>query len=191
MIRRPPRSTQSRSSAASDVYKRQAIYTPSDADLIAGTVTLTYTTNDQTGICSPVESSMILTIKKAVDITSQPSNTSICASYSGNLNVVATGDGLTYQWYKGAIGSGVAIVNSSNITGATGSSLNFTRASLANDAGPYYAIVSGASPCAAVTTDQVTLMVDQNIDITTEPITQTVCENTYVSLTVTADAGGD
>ena len=27
MIRRPPRSTQSRSSAASDVYKRQGIYT--------------------------------------------------------------------------------------------------------------------------------------------------------------------
>src|SRR5450756_883261 len=28
MIRRPPRSTQSRSSAASDVYKRQAAYVP-------------------------------------------------------------------------------------------------------------------------------------------------------------------
>src|SRR5659263_274802 len=28
MIRRPPRSTQSRSSAASDVYKRQPAYTP-------------------------------------------------------------------------------------------------------------------------------------------------------------------
>eukprot|EP01015_Nassula_variabilis_P019332 TRINITY_DN3260_c0_g1_i12.p2 TRINITY_DN3260_c0_g1~~TRINITY_DN3260_c0_g1_i12.p2 ORF type:complete len:107 (-),score=40.58 TRINITY_DN3260_c0_g1_i12:53-373(-) len=28
MIRRPPRSTQSRSSAASDVYKRQTIYNP-------------------------------------------------------------------------------------------------------------------------------------------------------------------
>ena len=28
MIRRPPRSTQSRSSAASDVYKRQVIYAP-------------------------------------------------------------------------------------------------------------------------------------------------------------------
>ena len=35
MIRRPPRSTQSRSSAASDVYKRQAI---SDAMLIVKTV---------------------------------------------------------------------------------------------------------------------------------------------------------
>ena len=30
MIRRPPRSTQSRSSAASDVYKRQLLHTASD-----------------------------------------------------------------------------------------------------------------------------------------------------------------
>ena len=35
MIRRPPRSTQSRSSAASDVYKRQIIYRRSHAELPA------------------------------------------------------------------------------------------------------------------------------------------------------------
>src|SRR5450756_2724751 len=32
MIRRPPRSTQSRSSAASDVYKRQGVYRPRGTD---------------------------------------------------------------------------------------------------------------------------------------------------------------
>src|SRR5450756_1880272 len=32
MIRRPPRSTQSRSSAASDVYKRQVVHLPAVAD---------------------------------------------------------------------------------------------------------------------------------------------------------------
>ena len=168
-----------------------AIYTPSNADINAGTVTLTYTTIDQSGICSPVESSMILTIKKAVEINSQPSNTAICASYSANLNVVASGDGLTYQWYKGTIGSGVAIVNSSNITGASSNILNFKQAST-DDAGPYYAIVSGTSPCTEIITDQVTLKVDQSITITTQPITQTVCQGvTNLSFTVAANAGSD
>src|SRR5450756_1386531 len=36
MIRRPPRSTQSRSSAASDVYKRQHDLAPTKANLITG-----------------------------------------------------------------------------------------------------------------------------------------------------------
>eukprot|EP00657_Telonema_sp_P-1_P006793 TRINITY_DN26218_c0_g1_i1.p1 TRINITY_DN26218_c0_g1~~TRINITY_DN26218_c0_g1_i1.p1 ORF type:complete len:114 (+),score=43.54 TRINITY_DN26218_c0_g1_i1:69-410(+) len=36
MIRRPPRSTQSRSSAASDVYKRQALLLPSALPTVAG-----------------------------------------------------------------------------------------------------------------------------------------------------------
>src|SRR5450756_3260070 len=34
MIRRPPRSTQSRSSAASDVYKRQVALTPASAEAL-------------------------------------------------------------------------------------------------------------------------------------------------------------
>src|SRR5450756_3249621 len=36
MIRRPPRSTQSRSSAASDVYKRQAFDHPASRDRVRG-----------------------------------------------------------------------------------------------------------------------------------------------------------
>src|SRR5450756_2886364 len=35
MIRRPPRSTQSRSSAASDVYKRQGVAAPGDVEALA------------------------------------------------------------------------------------------------------------------------------------------------------------
>ena len=35
MIRRPPRSTQSRSSAASDVYKRQGLEIPADISIVS------------------------------------------------------------------------------------------------------------------------------------------------------------
>jgi hypothetical protein len=69
--------------------------------------------------------------------------------------------------------------------------LNFIQASLTDD-GSYYAVVSGISPCSAVTSNQVTLNVDQSIAVTTQPISQTVCENaTNVSFSAMANAGGD
>lgn len=47
-----------------------AIYTPSDAEAIAGgNVTLTFTTNDPTGVCPPVSDSLTLTITAVCDIT--------------------------------------------------------------------------------------------------------------------------
>jgi hypothetical protein len=168
-----------------------AVYTPSAADISSGTVTLTYTTDDPSGSCGSVNSSMVLTIKKAVVINTQPSNVGICASNPATLGLVASGDNLTYQWYKGTIGSGVAVANTANINGATSNVLNFVQAALTDD-GLYYVIVSGASPCAAVTSNQVTLNVDQSIVITTQPVSQTVCENTpNINFSVTANAGSD
>src|SRR5450756_3192879 len=41
MIRRPPRSTQSRSSAASDVYKRQSVVRDGDEFVVSGTLDMT------------------------------------------------------------------------------------------------------------------------------------------------------
>ncbi len=133
----------------------------------------------------------ILVINRLVAINTQPSNVGVCVSNPASFGIVASGDGLTYQWYKGTIGNGVAVVNSANITGATSNVLNFTQAALTDD-GPYYAIVSGIAPCSAVTSSQVTLNVDQSIAITSQPISKTVCEDTpNVSFSVIANAGGD
>ncbi|MFV8326133.1 PKD-like domain-containing protein [Flavobacterium sp. ZS1P14] len=167
-----------------------AIYTPSAADISAGTVTLTYTTNDPIGPCPSINAAILLTIKKAVVITTQPSNTSICASFPADLNVVAIGDGLTYQWYKGTVPTGTPVANSANISGAQLANLHFNQASLTDD-GNYYVIVSGASPCAQVTSAQRTLNVDQAIIVSTQPASQTVCSGSNVTFTVVADANGD
>ena len=166
-----------------------AIYTPSATDINAGTVTLTYTTNDPVGPCGTVNANIVLTIKKAVVITNQPSNTSICASFPATLSVVAVGDGLTYQWYKGAA-PGTAIVNSVNISGAQSTNLNFNQASLSDD-GIYYVEIRGASPCATVTSAQRTLNVDQAIIVSSQPVSQSLCNGSTVTFTVVADANGD
>ncbi|MDI6046470.1 LamG-like jellyroll fold domain-containing protein [Flavobacterium yafengii] len=167
-----------------------AIYSPSAADISSGSVTLTYTTNDPIGPCGALNANMILTIKKAVAITNQPSNTSICASFPTSLSVVAVGDGLTYQWYKGAAPSGTALVNSTNILGAQSANLNFNQANLSDD-GIYYVVISGASPCATVTSAQRTLNVDQAIIISSQPVSQSLCNGSNVTFTVVADANGD
>ncbi|KIA85152.1 PKD-like domain-containing protein [Flavobacterium sp. AED] len=167
-----------------------AIYTPSAADIIAGIITLTYTTNDPIGPCSSVNAAIILTIKKAVVITTQPSNTSVCASFPVNLSVVAIGDGLTYQWYKGSSPSGTPVANSANISGAQSTNLHFNQANLTDD-GNYYVIIGGASPCASATSAQRTLNVDQAIIVSTQPVSQVLCTGSNVTFTVVADANGD
>ncbi|MDI5895452.1 LamG-like jellyroll fold domain-containing protein [Flavobacterium algoritolerans] len=167
-----------------------AIYSPSATDINSGTVTLTYSTNDPAGPCTAITANIILTIKKVVAITNQPSNTSICASFPASLSVVAIGDGLTYQWYKGTAPTGTAIVNSANISGAQSASLNFNQASLSDD-GSYYVVINGASPCAAVTSAQRTLNVDQAIIVSSQPVSQSLCNGSNVTFTVVADANGD
>jgi uncharacterized protein YjdB len=167
-----------------------AVYTPSAADINAGTVTLTYTTDDPAGPCSSVNASMTLTIKKAVVITTQPSNVSVCSSFPADLNVVAIGDIVSYQWYKGNPPTGTAVANSANISGAQSANLHFNQASLADD-GSYYVVISGMAPCAPVTSQVRTLNVDQAINITTQPLSQSLCIGSNVTFTVVADANGE
>jgi hypothetical protein len=167
-----------------------AVYTPSVTDINAGSVTLTYTTNNPLGPCGSVSANIILTIKKAVIITNQPSNTSKCASFPADLSVVAIGDGLIYQWYKGIVPVGTPVVNSANISGAQLSNLHFDQVNLTDD-GPYYVVVSGTSPCSSVTSAQRTLNVDQAIIVSTQPISQTLCVGSNATFTVVANANGD
>jgi hypothetical protein len=123
---------------------------------------------------------MTLTIQKQVLITTQPSNVGVCATTSATLQVSATGDGLTYQWYKGTSPSGAIV------TGATSSNLQFSSAAV-SDAGQYYVIVGGASQCASATSNAASLVVNQQIDITTQPLSQTICTGGSVSFSVVAN----
>ncbi|WP_418263734.1 immunoglobulin domain-containing protein [Flavobacterium faecale] len=143
-----------------------------------------------TSPCSPVTSnSSVLSINKKVAIGTQPSNVGICASSPAQFGVVASGDGLSYQWYKGTF-PGTAVTNNAFITGAQSNILKFSQAFL-TDEGIYYVIVSGASPCSSVTSNEVTLNVDQSIVITTQPSSKSLCIDSNVTFTIEADANGD
>ncbi len=114
-----------------------------------------------------------LTLNDATAITSQPSDATACEGDNVTLTVTASGSNLTYQWYK----SGVSI------SGATSASYTMSNVTTA-DASTYYCEVSG--DCGNVTSNTVTVTVNENTAITTQPQSQDVCEGADVTFSVVA-----
>ncbi len=121
-------------------------------------VTLTPTTGTDTNGNTVLIASKQLVINYTVtgsvpSITSQPASVSVVAGNSASFTVVASSaSALTYQWYKGAVGSGTAI---SGATAAT-----YTIGSVASaDAGTYYAKVTNTT--GSTTSSAVTLSVTE------------------------------
>jgi hypothetical protein len=142
------------------------------------------------GACTPSVTSndAALVVNQVVAITTQPAVTqTVCAGASASFSVVATGTGLTYQWFKGA----TQINNGGSVSGATTDTLTISPIVLGDAAATYRCVVSGTSPCTAVTSNNATLVVNQLPAITTHPaITQTVCSGSSVSFSVTATGTG-
>ncbi|WP_163325912.1 PKD-like domain-containing protein, partial [Draconibacterium mangrovi] len=155
-----------------------ATYTPTGAEIAAGTVTLTLTSDNPAAPCGPVSESTTITIYRKVTITSQPVNTGVCVGNPTTLSVVASGSNLSYQWYKG-----------STPIGTDSPTLSFAAVTLADD-DSYYVVVSGANECPTVQSSTVTLNVDAAITITTQPTSKTNCEGENVIFTVVAGANG-
>ena len=142
-----------------------------------------------TGSCLPAVITDFATIivNEQVGITTQPIvNQSLCVNGTATISVVATGTGLTYQWWNGL----VALADDAFISGATTASLSINSLTLANASTEYYCVVSGTSPCNAVTSDYSILIVNEIPVITLEPqITQTVCAGEPVTFSINATGG--
>ncbi|MFM2358927.1 MAG: hypothetical protein RLY16_920 [Bacteroidota bacterium] len=130
-----------------------------------------------------------LTVNTIVDITSQPTDAAVCATFPVTFSIAATGTGLSYQWYKGTA-PGTPMVNNANVSGVTTANLHFSQANI-GDIADYYVVVTGQAPCAPVQSDYVHLSVDRSITILDQPQSQTICSGADVTFTVTADASGD
>ena len=123
------------------------------ASYIKSNPTLSDTGNYQvvvSGTCgTPITSTVSrVDISQPISITTQPvSSLTICSGNSSyvNLSVAATGTILGYQWYK----NGVAVSNQTNVTGATGSNLQFLNSTLG--AGTYTCKVFNACDTASST----------------------------------------
>ncbi len=80
-----------------------ATYTPSAADISAGSVTLTITTNDPSGPCPSLSDNMVITITPAVVISAGP-NDSICERSNFTLNGSFSGGATSIAWTSSGTG---------------------------------------------------------------------------------------
>ncbi|MDQ3050990.1 MAG: SprB repeat-containing protein, partial [Bacteroidota bacterium] len=81
-----------------------AIYTPSTADITAGNVTLTLTTNDPAGPCGPVNDAMLLVIQ-SVAITTAGSDATICSGSTHTLAGTRGGSATSSTWTTSGTGT--------------------------------------------------------------------------------------
>ncbi|MFY0484136.1 immunoglobulin domain-containing protein, partial [Flavobacterium sp. PLA-1-15] len=105
-----------------------------------------------------------------------PTGTVLCIGDTVSLEVTATGDNLSYQWYHNTLPTGT----DSNI-------LTIPSASVA-DAGDYYVVISGCGTPATSTI--VELLLNQPTVIVNESAGGTYCEGDTINLFVNATGVG-
>jgi hypothetical protein len=105
-----------------------ATYTPSVADMSAGSRTLTLTATG-TGSCANVTSNKTITTRALPVITVQPIDMSTCTGNTVQFKVTATGSSLTYQWLE----NGVVLTNTGIYSGVTTNTLNLTGVTAPNN----------------------------------------------------------
>jgi hypothetical protein len=90
-------------------------YTPSAADVAAGTITLTLTTNDPAGPCSAASDQMVITINPAATVNAGPDQT-VCASSPMVMLAGAVGGGASNGMWGGGAGNFNPNANTLNAT---------------------------------------------------------------------------
>ncbi|MEI2750090.1 MAG: PKD domain-containing protein [Ferruginibacter sp.] len=150
-----------------------AIYTPSAAEITAGTVTLTLTSNNPNGApCVPSTSSVTLTIKE-VPVVSISGILGFCASGSTTLTANATinpAGPITYQWNynPGNISLGTALTQTSSQGAGT------------------YSVTATGNGCSNSASEIVALFASPTVSISGSNL---ICTGTPTTLSAIAAAG--
>lgn len=127
-----------------------------------------------------------LVVNLEVNITNEPSSVAVCAGDSAVLSVIASGDGLTYQWYRGS----TALINSFFILGADSSAITFLSTAAGNVDSNYYVIVTGLCGPADTST-MVSLSINAAPVVVTQPIDQTICNGDTVRFSISTSAAAN
>ena len=124
-------------------------------------------------------------------ITSNPSSVSVYTTQTANFSVAATGTGtLSYQWYTGTPGSGVAIA------GATSSNYTTGPLTTANSGTTYYVTVTDGDCTSTTLTSTVATLTVTDTDtavpptIIIQPAPQTATVGGTATFSVTASGPG-
>ena len=143
-----------------------AVYTPSAAEITAGTVTLTLTTDDPAGVCAAATDQMVITIRPSATANAGTDQSVCVSSPSVTLNGSIGGSALSGTW-SGGIGTFTPDNTTLNAV--------YTPAAGENAAGMVITLtLTTTGPC-AVTTDDMLISIHGNPDAPTGSATQTFC----------------
>lgn len=142
-----------------------------------------------TGACPPAVTSnaATLTVNSSVTVTSNPANQTICEGTSTSFSAAASGSGLNYQWEVSTDG-GVTwnnVSNGANYSGAGTPTLTLINTPPTFNQNRYRCNIS-SPPCTPGITASALLTVNSYPVITAQPVSQTFCEGSNVTLSVSA-----
>ncbi|PKP15585.1 MAG: hypothetical protein CVU07_09645, partial [Bacteroidetes bacterium HGW-Bacteroidetes-23] len=158
------------------------------AGLASGTAVISFSITDFG--CTSTQDYNVTVFDNVVITTQPPSTRSIQTGTTSTLSVVATGDGLTYQWYYYDANDDdyYPVVAGANFDGVDTNTLSIIDTPEEFDNYEFYCIVSGSAPCEDVTSNSTFISVG-NTAITTNPTNQSVCDSG--SATFTVETTGD
>ncbi len=139
-----------------------------------------------TGACASSKTSTAasITVNELTNITTNPSDQTVCDGSTATFSVVAVGTGLTYQWQSCTTEKGTYSNINSN---ATSAKYNVNANALNN--GTYYkCIVSGT--CGSQTSSVAKLSLYESASITTQPSSTTVLQGKTANFFVVATGSG-
>ncbi len=122
-----------------------------------------------------------LTVTTPAAITNQPASVTVCEGNNATFSVTATGPSNTYQWQVSTDGG----TSWTNISGATTTSLNLTSVTTSMNGNRYRVVITSCGP-APLNSDAVTLTVNGNASITTQPSNTNACTGGNASISVIA-----
>ncbi|HEY9047794.1 MAG TPA: hypothetical protein VIN08_17930, partial [Ohtaekwangia sp.] len=147
-----------------------AVYTPSAAEITAGTVTLTLTTNDPAGICTAATDNVTITINAAATVNAGPDQT-ICAGNTVTLAGTIGGSATSGTWSGG---TGTFAPNNTTLNAV------YTPSAAEVTAGTVTLTLTTTGPCAAAT-DNVVITISPVATVNAGP-DQTICAGNTVTL---------
>ncbi|MCX6913596.1 MAG: YDG domain-containing protein, partial [Verrucomicrobia bacterium] len=154
------------------IYVLNPVYTPTTAEISAGSATVTLTSNDPIGPCPRAVSTMTVTIHHPSDITGQPVSLTNCAGSPATFTVAASGTGLLYLWQLSLDnGTNWEIISDS----ATNASYTIPAPTLSQSSNQFHVIVSSAGCPGSHTSDAATLTVYELPAVTSSPTNLTLC----------------
>ncbi len=136
-----------------------------------------------TNSCNIVTSSCAtLTVNTPIVVTTQAASTSVCLpTNTAAFSVAVTGTAPTYQWQVSTNGG----TTWTNVSGATGATLNLTGLTASMNGYQYRVAISGTCT-ASFNSSVATLTVNSPVAITDQPDDASVCEGNNTSFNVVA-----